>query len=533
VFGARRELKSEAPSSTGVKLAVLIAKGEKMAAQRLVNIFGGPEPDGSFGQSHDRSRRALEGGTSASIRMAGIAVALVGALLLATAASAQTAISGYAVSDFGTGFANTAPMTGAGPVGLAFDKTGSLYVMDYATGFLYKFGPTGGVASSSTQVNAQAIPGAPAGIAFTKDGSLYAARQANGDVVQLDPSSGAVMRVVASVPGATGIAVDPLSGDLFVTYPFSTANTIYRISNFAGGVGTATVYASVSQPDGIVFGPDGTIYVALLGVGGIATITGTNSSAPGTATTISVTVPSIDGMAVSANPSAPFLFGNRNDGVMTRVDLSTSTPNTTDIFSGGSRGDFLAVGPDGCIYATQTDRVVKVTNADGSCLSAPLGPLFPTNPVATNVSFSAFCAELEGEDEHEHGFELHARFMLGTGSNGINPVSEAVTLELGGGTMAVPAGSFVKTHDGAFAFDGTVGSVHLKMRITPSKNVFHLTARGQPVDPSALVDPVTVALTIGDDAGTTAAFDQREDDDRTGDNEGSSTQGKEASACLR
>src|SRR5205807_3087927 len=88
------------------------------------------------------------------------------------------------------------------------------------------------------------------------------------------------------------------------------------------------------------------------------------------------------GMAVSADPETPFLFGNRNDGIITKVDLTTTPPTLTDIFTGGTRGDFAAVGFDGCLYATQTDRVVKVTNADGTCIPPPLGPLLPTSPPA-------------------------------------------------------------------------------------------------------------------------------------------------------
>ena len=42
--------------------------------------------------------------------------------------------------------------------------------------------------------------------------------------------------------------------------------------------------------------------------------------------------------------------------------------------TGGSRGDFSTVGFDGCIYATQTDRVIKVTNDDSSCSLAPVTP---------------------------------------------------------------------------------------------------------------------------------------------------------------
>src|SRR5262249_16775269 len=48
----------------------------------------------------------------------------------------------------------------------------------------------------------------------------------------------------------------------------------------------------------------------------------------------------------------------------------------SDIYTGGTRGDFVTVGPDGCLYATQSERVIKVTKADGTCSLTPTAP-FP------------------------------------------------------------------------------------------------------------------------------------------------------------
>src|SRR5439155_25102700 len=84
----------------------------------------------------------------------------------------------------------------------------------------------------------------------------------------------------------------------------------------------------------------------------------------------------------------PALLANRNDGTITKIDLTTSPPTLTDIAVGGSRGDFSAVGPDGCLYVTQTDRIVKLTNADGTCSliptsAAPQLSLAPTTQSAT------------------------------------------------------------------------------------------------------------------------------------------------------
>ena len=306
---------------------------------------------------------------------------ILGGLLLVLASLGQavafTTAPGYAATDFATGFLNSGSF-GIGPIGLAFDGSGNLFVGNYFTGFLYKFGPAGGVASASTQLNNVAHVGAIAGLAFTKDGRLYLARQlaAGGDVVEVNPSNGAILRRVAFISHATGLATDPISGDLFVSLacgpPCPIA--IYRISNFASGPGTVTVYTA-NGADGIAFGPDGTLYT------GNAVIAGTNTLTPGAKITSLPNIPNGDGLAVSNDALNPFLYYNRQDGIITKL-----TPTTlTNIFTGGSRGDFATVGPDGCLYATQTDRVIKVTNADGTCKPPPLGPLFPPSAVVTSV----------------------------------------------------------------------------------------------------------------------------------------------------
>jgi hypothetical protein len=311
---------------------------------------------------------------------------MLGCLLLAGASFGQAATTapGYAATDFATGFVSSG-VGGVGPIGLAFDAAGNLFVGDIYTGFLYKFGPGGGVASGATQLNAVAHVGAIAGLAFTKDGRLYLARQvaAGGDVVEIDPSNGAILRRVALISHATGLATDPLSGDLFVSQACFCNDAVFRISNFANGPGTVTAYASIAA-DGIAFGSDGTLYAA--SGNSVEKIAGTNSPNPGAVTVVPVSVPGIDGMAVSADPITPFLYGNRVVGIITKVDLTTSPPTLTDIVTGGTRGDFATVGFDGCLYATQTDRVIKVTNADGTCLPPPLGTLQPTSPLATHVS---------------------------------------------------------------------------------------------------------------------------------------------------
>jgi hypothetical protein len=149
-----------------------------------------------------------------------------------------------------------------------------------------------------------------------------------------------------------------------------------------------------------------------------------------------------------------------------------------------------------------------------------------TNPGGTG-SFSAFCAELELSQEEPKEFELHTKFMLGTNSDGINPLTEDVTLKIGTFSTTIPAGSFHKTKNGGFHFEGEIAGVALDVRIESlGDNAFTLKAEGKGVDLSALTNPVMVMLTIGNDTGTTAAFrEEKEGEDGQEENTQKSLEG--------
>src|SRR5947208_1761781 len=208
-------------------------------------------------------------------------IVVLGLSIIPTGILPARAISNYPVTDFATGFGNSGTL-GIGPLGLGFDASGNLYVGDFATKNVYKFGPAGGVASPTTELATSIQLGGhnPHGLAVAKDGGLYLNLADAGEVVQLDPQTGGIIRVVATGLGwASGLAVDPLSGDLFVSQS-GQGNTIYRISNFATGRGTVTVYATVPLADGIAFQSNGTLYAASGPAGGIVKVSGTNSPPP-------------------------------------------------------------------------------------------------------------------------------------------------------------------------------------------------------------------------------------------------------------
>lgn len=303
-----------------------------------------------------------------------------------------TPASGYALTTFASGFIYDSGNC-VGPVGLAFGSQGNLYVGDYQSGALYKFGQQGGAADAGHEVGIPWKVAGLTGMVFTKDGSFYAAGKLGpfcadlSNIGQFNPANGAAIRTNISSPGCpTALAVDPISGDLFVSN-----GAINRISNFATGQGTLTAYSNPGAADGLTFGSDGTLYTAGESNNTIYSITGTNSISPGIATVVTTLPGGPDGIALESNSSAPghpILYVNRNDGTLSRIDTSVSPPAITNIFTGGSRGDFVTVGPDGCLYATQTDRVIKVTNADGTCSFAPISvtPLVVLSPTVVSPS---------------------------------------------------------------------------------------------------------------------------------------------------
>jgi hypothetical protein len=129
---------------------------------------------------------------------------------------------------------------------------------------------------------------------------------------------------------------------------------------------------------------------------------------------------------------------------------------------------------------------------------------------AKTVPFAAFAAKLEltlGPSVSLDVFDLNRTFSLGAGSNRIAPLIEAVSLALAGGTssvtLTIPAGSFTRTGNGGFAFEGTINGVALEAQIRPRGNQCTFKAEGTGANLTGIANPVTVTLTIGDDSGTT------------------------------
>ena len=297
--------------------------------------------------------------------------------LSAGSAAASTVHGNWIATDYVTGFPQPPSADEAGPIGLAFDSSANLLITDINTGTFHRVPPGGGTTAAQTLVTTGL--GKPAGLAFGADGRLYMARADQARVDEINPANASVVRTVASgLACPTGLAVDPLSGDLFASNKCGSA-PINRIGSPASTKPTVKTYSS-RRADGLTFQPDGTLFAAV-DDSEVDSIAGTNQSDAGTATKVA-DVADIDGIAYSPATSnhAAYLVVNRTNGEIDMLDLQG---HSTPIVTGASRGDLVTVGPDHCIYADLQDRVIKLAPSQGSCdFATPVQQVLGTRSTA-------------------------------------------------------------------------------------------------------------------------------------------------------
>src|SRR5438034_1170599 len=452
------------------------------------------------------SRRKHEANTETRMRMKAsrtvifvvftLLVVSIVPFLFPHARAQAVAAPGYSVDDFATGlkYGTGGYIPNVGPLGLASDPLGNLYVADIASCNVFKFNHGLGQVASDANVfvkTSTLSPLCPHGLTFGRDGNLYlnlidlvnGPGAADGEVVQIGltpgPTLGTIIRVVASgLHWPSGLASDPLSGDLFVSDSagVSPADAILRISPVSGLVIT---YAQFSSADGLAFGSDGTLYAV---VGGASSdpvkISGTDQPQPPTVTPLpNALCP--DGLAISLDPTTPFLYTNNScNGSITKINLSSST--STDIVTGGSRGDFVTVGSDDCLYATQTDRVLRVSNGDRSCRPPPLGPLFQHHPSITNAVFNSDPSPIPAGSSVPRGSSVYDTAqvpevdvivpLVGFVPNG-TLIHDTATVT--GLNAITPTGTltYVFFSNGACSSSGTSQTVNLTQGVAPNSTV--------------------------------------------------------------
>ncbi len=287
-------------------------------------------------------------------------------------------------SDFVTGLPDVqppSPYAGVGPTALVFDPANQLLVSDAANSGFYSFGPDG--SSNPQPISTGNTQGS---LALAKDGQLFSAEYQAGSLDQIDPVSGAVIRQLnppgVMYPCIAGVAIDPVSGDLFFTQPNSGgvcpgSTTITRVEDptSSNPVFTTFIDLGSASADGLVFSRRGTLYaVVQSGTLGCATrITGANGGRPTTVTPLFCVngpgdLAGLDSITLSTNAQEPpTLDVGGPAGTIWSVDQSTTPPTGTPVITLGTRVDALTVGRDGCLYATQSTAIEKISQQNGDC----------------------------------------------------------------------------------------------------------------------------------------------------------------------
>jgi len=231
--------------------------------------------------------------------------------------------------------------------------------------------------------------------------------------------------------------------------------------------------------------------------------------------------------SVTAHPSANFAYVANGGGNISAYTIDRTTGALSPVpgspFAAGSNPPSVAVDPTGNfayvanassdnVSAYSIDRTTgSLSPVPGSPFAAGTLPFSVAIAGQSTVPFAAFALEAEIALGPLGAFEVKGNFTLGEGSNGINPLTEDVKLQVGTFSTTIPAGSFHQDHRGRFKFEGVINGVSLEVQIVPlGGNDFQFKAEAQGADMMDIVNPVSVELTIGDDGGSatvTAAFD--------------------------
>ncbi len=218
------------------------------------------------------------------------------------------------------------------------------------------------------------------------------------------------------------------------------------------------------------------------------------------------------------------MFTNWSNGTVSIIDIDPatglpvgggSTPSIT-LFASGLGG-----GPWGLHFDAISGNLF-ISNWGG----------IPSNGIVQVSGFPApsisiFTADVEielGPEPNNDEFEVEGSFTLAVASNGIDPLTEDVTIRVGTFSTTIPAGSFEvddesddDSDDEEFEFEGVIDGVELEFEIEAfGDDSFDFEVEGEDADLTGTVNPVEVTLTIGDDTGTisvTAEIEVDDDDD--------------------
>jgi Carboxypeptidase regulatory-like domain/Thrombospondin type 3 repeat len=205
-----------------------------------------------------------------------------------------------------------------------------------------------------------------------------------------------------------------------------------------------------------------------------------------------------------ATPPVVAVTGVTNGATYILGNIPVAGCNTTDALSGvstpatvslsGGNADGTGVITASCSGAT--DSAGNTAQAASSYTVIP--------PLTSMTGLSGTVVVSKGRTIAQNKLGLALSFKLGQGSNGISPLTEATTIQVGGLAYTIPANSFKQNRLGVFTFVGTVSGVPIDVALTPlgsGRYGIALAAKGVNIS-SFNSSSTQVVLSIGNDKGT-------------------------------
>ena len=370
---------------------------------------------------------------------------------------------------------------------------------------LHVFDPAATFTKNNTVLHAESVSGTIAGgcglAFFAVGGQNYIFSNINDSITSDGDGTFGVARIAwpsltttkmaPGLPGnALGIAVDPVTGNLVyagsacrLTTPAQAACPLYSLNPSTGAV---TTFMSLPGSDfafihGIAFDPTGTY----LFVTNRTFTPGELDVIDRSGTVLSRTTITADPVGIGFHAASPtFVVTNNQDGTMTRFDFPADNyalaPAPSLFASGGSRGDMIQAGPDGCLYVTQLQTRYNDGTPDNFnsivqiCGGFAPPPGITPNPPPAPSSLCGFVYSDDNDnganDPGEHGIAGVAITL--TGSDRLDlPVSRSTTTNgsgrycfdnLAAGTYTIsetqPAGYFDGKDTQGTPGNGTTGN---------------------------------------------------------------------------
>ena len=130
-----------------------------------------------------------------------------------------------------------------------------------------------------------------------------------------------------------------------------------------------------------------------------------------------------------------------------------------------------------------------------------------TDKASKDGKSGSFAAEIDIDRENSK-IEIKAVLARPKASDGADPSTEEVALDVGSFSITIPAGSFKlkeTTPVSQFRFEGDVDGVNLEMTIRIFDELVWFDAEAEPAELPVSSSPLVVAFRIGDDTATTTA----------------------------